>query len=79
MIRGYVSVMAALKLTLIGDMFISYDLVMKHPVPTKRATVILIKAKSCSALLLVLLVCTGSYLQSVLRYTFIMLGTCHPA
>jgi len=63
--RGYVSVMAALKFTLICDMFISYDLVKKRPVPTKRATVILIKVKSCSALLRTLPVCIGSYLRTI--------------
>ena len=65
MIRGYVSVMAALKFTLVGDMFISYDLVKKDLVPTKRATVILIKVKSCSALLCMLPVCIGSQLRTI--------------
>ena len=51
---------------------------MKPPVPTKRATVILIKVKSRNALLLVLLVRTGSSLKSVLRYTFLILDTYHP-
>jgi len=33
------------------------------------------KTKSCSPLSCVLLVCVSSYLQSVLRYTFLILGT----
>jgi hypothetical protein len=52
-------------------------LIKRHPVPTTRATVSLITVK-CTALLHMLLVCTGSYLQSVLRYTFLMLYTYHP-
>ena len=51
---------------------------MKPPVLTKRATVILIKAKSRNALLLVLLVRTGSYLKAVLKYKFVILGTYQP-
>jgi hypothetical protein len=43
-------------------------LVKKFPVHTKRATNILIKVKSCNALLLVLLVCIHRFLKSVLRY-----------
>jgi len=38
-------------------------LVKKHPVPTKRVTVV--KVKSCSALLHVLLLCIGSRLIAV--------------
>ena len=44
----------------------------------KRATFSSIKAKSCIALLLKLLVCIRSYLKSGLRYKFLILGTCHP-
>jgi hypothetical protein len=44
----------------------------------KWGTVILIKVKSCNALLCVLLVCIHSYLKSVLRYTVLILGTCYP-
>ena len=51
---------------------------MKPPVLTKRATVILIKVKSRNALLLVLLVGTGSYLKAVLKYKFVILGTYQP-
>jgi len=50
---------------------------LKLPVPTKRATVILIKVKSCNALLRMLKVCFRSYLKSVLRYAFLILGTYH--
>ena len=50
----------------------------KLPVATKRATIILIKVKSCNALLRMLLVCTRSYLKSVLRYKFLILDTYHP-
>jgi hypothetical protein len=73
--------MAAVKFTLTGDMVISYDLVKKHPVPTKRATVILIKVKSCNAFLHVLLVCIGSYLQSsshIYIYKPLILSNYHP-
>ena len=45
----------------------------KLRVPTKRATTNLIKVKSCGALLLMPL----SLLKSVLRYKFLILGTCH--
>jgi len=44
--------------------------ITKHPVPTKRATVILIKVKSCNALLRMLLVCIRGHLKSDLRYNF---------
>ena len=37
----------------------------------------LIKVKSCSALLRTLLVCICSYLKSVLRYQFLILDACH--
>jgi hypothetical protein len=53
-------------------------LIKKVHVPTKRATVILIKVNSCNALLHVLLVYIGNYLKSVLRYKLLMLGTYHP-
>jgi hypothetical protein len=46
--------------------------------PRKRATVILIKVKSCNALLRMLPVCIRSYLRSVLSYKFLVLDTCHP-
>ena len=49
----------------------------KRPVPTKRVTISLIKVQSCTALLLMLLVRTSSYLKSVLRYTFLILDTYH--
>jgi hypothetical protein len=45
--------------------------------PTKRATVSLIRVKSCSALLRMLLVCIRSYLKSVLIYEFLILDTYH--
>jgi hypothetical protein len=44
----------------------------KPPVPTKRATVILIKVKSWNALSSMLLVCISVYIKSVLRYTFLI-------
>jgi hypothetical protein len=44
----------------------------------KRATVSLIKVKSCNALLRMLLVCIRSYLKSVLRHKFLILDTHHP-
>jgi len=47
-------------------------------VPTKRATVILIKVKSRNALLPVLLACSRSLLKSVLRYKLLILDTCLP-
>ena len=39
-------------------------------------TIILIKVKSCNALLHLLLLCIGIYLKSVLIYKFYMLDTC---
>ena len=45
--------------------------------PTKRATVILIKVNSCNALLHMLPVCIRSYLISVLRYTILICDTYH--
>ena len=60
--------------SLIGGVFISCD----HQKPRKRATVSLIKVKSCNALLRMLLLCFRSYLTSVLRYKFLILDTCHP-
>jgi hypothetical protein len=53
-------------------------LIKKPPVPTKQATISLIKVRSCSALLRMLLVCIRSYLKSVLAYAFLILDTCHP-
>ena len=44
----------------------------------KQATITLIKLKSCNILLHMLLVCIHSYLQSILRYKFLILGTYHP-
>jgi hypothetical protein len=52
-------------------------LIKKAPVPTKRATVSLIKVKSYTALLLVLLLCIRSYLKSILRRKFLILVTYH--
>jgi hypothetical protein len=43
----------------------------------KGETVILIKVKSCNALLLMLLLWIRSYLNSVLRYKFLNLDVCH--
>ena len=51
----------------------------KLPVPTKRATLILIKVRSCSTLLHMLLARVRSYLQSVMRYKYLNLNTYHPA
>jgi hypothetical protein len=53
-------------------------LIKKPPVPTKRATIILIKVKSCNALLRMLLVCMNMYLKSDLTYKFLILNTYHP-
>ena len=50
----------------------------KCPIRTKRGTVGFIKVKSCIALTRMLLVCIRSYLKSVLRYKFLILGTYHP-
>jgi len=47
----------------------------KLPVSTKRAAVILIKIKSCNALLSMLLVFIRSYLKPVLTYNFLILDT----
>jgi len=44
----------------------------------KRVTIILIKVKSCNALLIMLLVCICSYQKSVLRYKLLILNTYHP-
>jgi hypothetical protein len=49
----------------------------KHPAPTKRAKIILLKVKSCNSLLPILLALICTYLQSVVRYTFVILDTCH--
>jgi hypothetical protein len=53
-------------------------MIKKHPVPTKRATIVSNKVKSWNALLCILLVCVRSYLKSVLRYTILILNTSHP-
>ena len=68
---------------LIGVVFISNDfwnasLIKKPSVPTKRATVSLIRVKSCNAFLHVLLLCICCYRKTFLRYTFLILGTYHP-
>jgi hypothetical protein len=39
----------------------------------------LMMVRSCNALLRMLLLCIRSYLKSVLRHRFLILGTCHPA
>ena len=66
-------------------MFVSNDcqnasLINRPSVPTKRATVSLIRIKSCSAFLHVLLLCICRYLETFafLSYTFLILGTYHP-
>jgi len=51
---------------------------LETPEPTKRATVSLIKIKSCNALLRMLLVCVGIYLQSGLIYKFLILDIYQP-
>jgi hypothetical protein len=48
---------------------------VKLSVPTKQATTSLSKAKSCNALLHMLVVGIHSYLKSVLRYKFLILNT----
>jgi hypothetical protein len=52
--------------------------IKKLPVPTKRVTVLLLKVKSCKALLRTLLLWIRSYLQSVLRRKFLILDIFHP-
>jgi hypothetical protein len=44
----------------------------------KRASISLIKVKSCNALLRMLQVYSTSYIKSVLRYKFLMLDPYHP-
>ena len=47
-------------------------LIKKHPVPTKRASVRLIKVKSCDELLRMLLMCVAAVcLRSVMRFFFL--------
>ena len=63
---------------LIGDVRRGWPLeylTKKHPLPTKRATFSLVKAKSRNALLCLSLVYTRRYLISVLRYKFLILDT----
>ena len=50
-------------------------LIKKLPVPTERATVILIRVKSCTALLRMLLICVSAYLKSDLKCKFLILDT----
>ena len=93
-IRGYISVKSTLKSDIVLKsnrgtdvrstwqcVYLAWPLeyqIKKPPVPTKQATVILIKVKSCSALLRMLLVCIGIYLKSFLRYAFLISDTQHP-
>jgi hypothetical protein len=60
--------------------FTLYNRIKKLPVRTKRSTVSSMQAKSCNALLRMLLVCTriSIYLKSFLRYKFLILDTYHP-
>ena len=50
---------------------------MKPTVPTKQATVSLIKVKSRNVLLRMLQLCIGRYLISVLRYKVLILDSSH--
>jgi len=52
-------------------------LIKKPPVPTKQGTFILIKVKSCNALLQMLLVGISVYLKWFLRYKFLILDIYH--
>jgi len=52
-------------------------LIKKLPVPTKRATIILIKVKSCTALLCNLEVYISGYLKSHLTYKFLISDNYH--
>lgn len=52
-------------------------LIKKPPVPTKWARVSLIKVKSGNALLRILLAYIRSYLKSILRCKYLILGTYH--
>jgi hypothetical protein len=51
--------------------------IKKLAVPTKRATIILIKVKSCNTLLRVLLVRIIICLKSVLRYKLLVVDAYH--
>jgi hypothetical protein len=53
-------------------------IIRKLPVPTKRATVILIKIKSTNALLRMLLECISIYLKNSYEIWFLILDTHHP-
>ena len=48
------------------------NVIERHPVPTKRVTFILIKVKSCNALLRGPPVCIIVYLKVVITYTFLI-------
>jgi hypothetical protein len=50
-------------------------LINKSPVPTKRATISLIKVKSRNSLLRMLLACVRSYIKPVLRYKLLIFLT----
>ena len=50
----------------------------KPPVTTKRATVIVIRAKTCTELLHMIPVRISSCAKSVLRYKYLILDTYHP-
>jgi hypothetical protein len=54
------------------------NVIKKPPVPTKQATVLLFKDKSCNTLSCLPLVCICSYRKSVLRHKFLILDTCRP-
>ena len=51
--------------------------ILNLSVPTKQATVILIKVKSWNLYLIMILVCINSYLKSVLRCKFLILDIYH--
>ena len=52
-------------------------LIKKPPLPSKTATILLIKVKSCTILLLTLLTCIRNCLQAVLRRNLLILNTYH--
>jgi len=55
-----------------------FNVINKHPVPTKRVTIILIKVKSCKPLLRVPPVCIIVYLKLVTRYRLLIFDNYHP-
>ena len=77
MLYLYVDTRIVPKLRTRGAVVYPLQYLSKKPLlPTKPVS--LIKVKSCSALLRMLLVCILSYIKSVLRHKFLILDTYHP-